>query len=135
MMYYSEINEKYLEVKPEVELYSTMCECFDIIMDNYDINKEEIIELARNTTPDFYVELTDGVFQLNISFDGHIYTLGEVPDGLSENETDMESLKATVAAIILFDRAFPKDKDKHPIRKLDTLNLYHDLIKEYKEDN
>ena len=43
---------------------------------------------------------------------------------------DKESIKASFAAIVLFDKAFPDDESKNPVRRKNTFNIYHDMIKE-----
>lgn len=128
-MYYDAMIEEEKKRGQEIEIYGFMRECFDMVLNTRNICENEIASMARERESRLFVEEIDGMYNLNISFGDTVYTLWEVPVDLSEEEIDKESMKASIAATVLFDKAFPNDESKNPVRQIDTFNIYHDLIK------
>lgn len=129
-MYYDAMEKQHEKAKKEVELYEIMVECYEETLRNYDIDEDEIISDAQTMTSRFVVEQNGGTYHCNIVFGDKVYTFGKVPAGLTGKKMDLLTWKASLAAIVLFDKAFPDDESKHPLRPYNKFNFYQDLIDE-----
>lgn len=128
--YYDDIKEQHDKAKMEVEIYETMVECYEDTLRNYDIDEDEIIYDVQTKSPEFVVEKVEGSYHCNIVLGDKAYTLGKVPAGLTGKKMDLLTWKASLTAIVLFDKAFPDDESKHPLRPYNKFNFYQDLIDE-----
>ena len=128
--YYDDMEKQHEKAKKEVELYEIMVECYEDTLRNYDIDEDEIISDAQTMSSRFVVEQNGGTYHCNIVFGDKVYTFGKVPAGLTGKKMDLLTWKASLAAIVLFDKAFPDDESKHPLRPYNKFNFYQDLIDE-----
>lgn len=133
--YYDYIQEAQTKKPDEVDLYDFMLDCYEDVIEEYDIDEEEIVSLARTEEPQLYVEEKDDNYLFKLSLGDRIYTFGKMPTGLSYNESDKESFRATLAALVLFDKAFPEDENKNPVKNSGAFNLYYEMLMEHIDPN
>lgn len=126
-MFYDNVKEEYEKARKEAELYKIMIEAYEETLQNYDIDEAEIIKLAQSVEPEFVVNETDDAYSCEIVFGDKSFTLGRIPIGLSDRYYDPISFKASLAATVLFDKAFPDDKSKNPIRSKRLFNVFQGL--------
>ena len=135
-MFYDEQIEQRDKRTHTAELYEAMETCYKMALKNAGVDEDEIISCAKNSIePDFVVNEDNGsFFNCKVVFDTKEVTLGIIPVEKSDKEIEVECWKATAAAIVLFDKAFPDDRSKHPSVLYHSLNLYYDLVKASRED-
>ena len=112
----------------EADLYDAMEQVFENAIKEFGIDEKRMLKVAQTIKPNFVVEDGGDLYYCNVVFEDEIFTLGTVPKNLTEQGLYKEALKATIAATVLFDRAFPDDENKNPLRSNYTSDLYHDLI-------
>ncbi|SEQ71632.1 hypothetical protein SAMN02910369_02308 [Lachnospiraceae bacterium NE2001] len=125
--FYESLKEDHDRVKKEGELYKSMTEAYDEAIQNYGFDEDEIIKLAQTVEPEFEVRENDGAYSCIIVFGDKSYTLAKIPVGLSDRYYDPISFKASMVATVLFDKAFPDDESKNPIRSKKLFNVFQDL--------
>ena len=133
--FYDHVSETESKMDEESKLYDFMCDCYMKVLEKYGIDEEEIMRLARTEKPNLFIEEKDEKYGFKLSLGNHTYTFGEIPVGRVYKESDKESFEATVAAIVLFDHAFPEDESKNPARKPGIFNTYYELLMNYIKDN
>ena len=128
--FYDDIKEQLDKAKKEAELYEAMLVQYEKALRNYNIDEDEIIKLAQTEEHKFAVEESEGSYLCNIIFGDRTFTLGKIPIGLSERYFDSISFEVSLAAVVLFDKAFPDDESKNPIRSQRKFNVFQDLLED-----
>lgn len=133
-MFYDDHIEKRDKNEHAAELYDAMRECYTMALKSSDIDEDEMISCAKSSiNPDFIVTEEKGAYCCKVKLDTKEFTLGMIPIGNLDIKLEVECWKASAAAIVLFDKAFPDDRSKHPDVLYHSLNMYYDIIKALRE--
>lgn len=129
-MYYDDMQKIYDE---RTDVYNTMVEYYEHILIDNNIDEEELIKLAKENEASFDTQKADNKYVFNLVLGDKSYLVGEVLSQENEHEINIEAFKASMFVTVLFDKAFPDDESRNPMRQDGMINPFADLIHE--EDN
>ena len=128
-MYYDDVDSIYKAHDLFSGMYDDIVELYEHVLDEYNINEEKLLKLAASSDWVLDVEKSADKYVFMLEFGDEKYSIGEVSMHDGETVIEVESFKASMFAMFLYDKVFSADTEENPFRQPGMFNLFGEIFK------